>query len=175
MVTQLFADENKRRGHGFVLVAVEYQADAVKQARAQLSAHCRSGQLRIHFKSEDDQTRARVVKLLHDQGVSAHVFTAQSRYEPQARADCIEALGQLAVSSGANRLVIERDETRESADRTVLTRLMQRAPHRVPWEVLPPTSDALLWSADAVAWCWTNPKPYWRRAVTALIVSQTQV
>lgn len=174
MATQLFVDENKR--DGFVMIAVEYRADAVKRARAQLIGECRPGQRRIHFKSENDRVRDRVLGLLCSQGVAAHVFRASSPYEPQARADCIgEGIGPLAIRSGANRLVIERDETRDADDRRVLTTLMRSSPRRVPWELLPPETDPLLWSADAIAWCYTNPKPAWRQKVAPLIASLTEI
>jgi hypothetical protein len=175
VVTQLFADESKRQGRGFVMVAVEYPADDVKQARAQLLAQCRPGQRRIHFKSENDAIRSQVVKLLKRQGTAAHVYVAQSTYEPQARADCLQALGNFAISAAANRLVIERDQTRDADDRRILTEVMRTASRRVPWELLPPTADPLLWAADAIAWCWTHPDRTWRNAVSQMIANVSTV
>ncbi len=173
MATQLFADESKRRG--FVLIAAEYPADEVANRRAVVRRALRPGQRRIHFKSEANSARRSFLSVLADQPPRIHVFTADAGSMKQSRAACLEALVAYAVNSDANRLVVERDETRDIDDRRVLTKGMHAADRHVPWELAPPHVEPLLWVADALAWCWPHPDRRWRRLVDAWVVDVTEV
>ena len=103
------------------MVAVEYSSIHVATHRATISKQLRPGQRRIHFKTERDSVRRHFIDVIADQQPQAFVFTAVSGYEPQARIDCLQAISALAIRRNANRLVIERDQTRERDDRRTLT------------------------------------------------------
>jgi len=173
MTVQLFADESKR--NGFVLIAAAYPAADVSWHRSQLRRQLRAGQRRIHFKSESPQARQRLLTTLATRPPQVHVFISELRSMSQARADCLYALALLASHGGANRLVIEADESRDHDDRRVLTEAMSKAGRHVPWELLPPHVEPLLWVADALAWCWPHPDQRWRQQIQPWVASVTQV
>lgn len=173
VTVQLFVDESKR--HGFFMVAVSYEAELVPSYRSQLRRKLRRGQRRIHFKSERDSTRRQLIDLITAQGAQAYVFVGRSRYEPQARRDCIKAIAVFAAQCEANRLVIELDETQYESDRRILTQIMQSASARIPWDIQPPANEPMLWVADAIAWCWNHPDPRWRALVKPMVANVTDV
>jgi len=80
------------------------------------------------------------------------------RDHKQARAECLRhIIGDLA-GAGAQRLVIEQDDSLLKHDQAVLYAAVRRAEvaGSLIYEHLPARSEPLLWIADAAAWCWTQ-------------------
>jgi hypothetical protein len=103
-----------------------------------------------------------------------HILTSGHRYQVEARNLCLIMLADLARRTGANLVVIERDDSRYESDRRTLTRYLTEREHPVRWEILRAKDDPMLWSADAMAWCWTNPDHIWRRRIAPLIRPMTK-
>lgn len=153
--TQIFADESKRRD--FVMVAASVRASQVGAYRRQLrSEHVRTGARRFHCTGEEDQDRRDFIATISSWPVELDMFVSKGRLESQSRALCVAAVAAHAAATGANRLVIEADNSHDRADR-LLTETMRQQAHPVPWDLLSPYQDALLWVPDAAAWCWPNP------------------
>ncbi|MGV1005753.1 MAG: hypothetical protein ACOYEV_13555 [Candidatus Nanopelagicales bacterium] len=83
-------------------------------------------------------------------------------------------LAELARQVGANLVVIERDDSRYEYDRRALTRLLTEHAHPVRWEILRAKDDPMLWAADAMAWCWSNPDRQCKTRISPLIASVTE-
>lgn len=173
MTAQLFVDESKRRG--FVMVAVEYPSSHVASHRATISKQLRPGQRRIHFKTERESVRRHFIEVIAAQQPQAFVFSATSGYEPLARIECLKAISALAIRRNANRLVIERDETRDRDDRRTLTDAFRGHQNHLTWEIQQSSTEPLLWVADAIAWCWAHPQKQWRDSVQDLVADQYRV
>jgi len=173
MTSQLFVDESKRTG--FIMVAVQYDVSLLDKHRKEISNQLRSGQRRIHFKSERDSVRRQLLQVIASQRQRTYVFTASSRYEPVARIECLNAVCAVAVEVGANRLVVERDETRDRDDRHTLTEALRDGKGDVTWEIQQPSAEPLLWVADAIGWCWGHPQKRWRDAIRGLQIDHKQL
>lgn len=174
MTVQLFLDESKRGGFVFAVVAVD--AHRVKDRRRWLRGQLLPGQERIHFTDERRTRRQQLIAGIAGWSPppAVHILTSGNRYQSEARDECIAMLPDLARRTGANLAVIERDDSRYESDRRALTRCLTEQGHPVRWEILRAKDDPLLWSADAMAWCWTNPDPDWRRRIAPLIASVSQ-
>lgn len=170
MTAQLFVDESKR--HGCVMVAVEYSPNHVASHRGIISKQLRPGQRRFHFKTERDSVRRQLIEIIAAQQPQAFVFTATSGYEPLARIECLKAISALAIRRNANRLVIERDETRDRNDRRTLTDALRGHQNHLTWEIQQSSAEPLLWVADAIAWCWVHPQKRWRDSIQDLVADQ---
>lgn len=173
MTVQLFVDESKRSG--FTFAVVEVHAHRVRERRKWLRGQLLRGQERIHF---TDERRTRRLELIAgitgwDPPPKVHILTSGHRYQVEARNLCLIMLADLARRTGANLVVIERDDSRYESDRRTLTRYLTEHEHPVRWEILRAKDDPMLWSADAMAWCWTNPDHIWRRRIAPLIASVT--
>lgn len=81
----------------------------------------------------------------------------------------IRALARQAVKLDAALIVLERDQTVERDDRRWLFEELNKT--AVRYEHRDRHEDALLWAADAIAWCWQHGGP-WKLRVAPLISEQ---
>lgn len=168
MAQQLFVDETKRSG--FVMVAAAISSHKVALCRKDLRALLRPRQRRIHFKSEGSSTRNSVIDVLHRHGVVGYPVAPKEPSEILARAAALREVISIGMRVGANRIVIERDESFDLRDRDVLTKVSREFGSQIRWELAESSSDSMLWAADALAWCYLNPNSYWRTRIESLIV-----
>ncbi len=152
------------------MAVLAVKAERVAEFRRNIRRHLRSGQRRIHFTSESPQRRRAILAEIHTwPSVSVTVYTHPAGDIRVIRGHCLTAIANDATLGSASRLVIEREEADDQHDRRLLTELMRRADRSVRWDLLPPTAEPLLWAADAVAWCYSHPRPEWSRLVSPLI------
>lgn len=163
--SHVFVDESKARGY-YVAASVVAAAEVntVRRAVAELR---RPGQRRVHFKSESDSTRKAFISSVARMEISAVVYMAQGP-DRLARPQCLRALVADAGFSGAGRLVLERDESVEAADRRVIAEELRRIGAQVDYRHCQAYEEPMLWVSDAVAWCFQKGGA-WRAAISPIV------
>lgn len=159
---RIFVDESKARG--YYVVATATAAGSVRAANKQLRELLKSGQNRIHFKSESDSRRRLILSAMSRLDVRVSVWVARGRPDKEARPLCLAALVEEAVTGGASSLMIERDASIERADRRLIAAALRRTGVAdLRYEHCAPHEQPLLWVSDAVAWCYSNGGDWVRR------------
>lgn len=134
-----------------VTAAVMLDVEAVRRGLTEVVAAGRSRP--FHWAAEGPQARNRMVELLIDTGVVAHVvvhYPTGRRRQGDARRSAMVELVPLVVADGATELIIESRSAREDQrDRQSVIEAMRLATQTIEyrWE---PKSESLLWVADAV-------------------------
>ncbi len=134
-----------------VTAAIMLDPDVVRHGLAEVVP---SDRIRpFHWASEGPRARTRMIDLLIDAGVVAHVvvhYPTGRRRQEEARREAMVELVPLVVADGAEHLIIESRSAREDLrDRQSVIEAMHLAskPIDYRWE---PKSEGLLWVADAV-------------------------
>lgn len=91
----------------------------------------------------------------------------------EARERALRHVARLAVVSGPQRVVIERDASLAKHDRRWLAEELGRHPH-IEYDLLGKHDDPMLWIADAVAWV-TQKGGKWKSILEPLIVAEIRV
>lgn len=162
---RVFVDESKSNGYYVVAsaVAIGDHSAACKQLRSLL----RSGQSRLHFQTEKDHSRKRLLTAMTQLDVRASVWVVKREPDKTARPRCIEAVTEAMLRDGATELFLERDASLERADRQIIAAIMRR-PHgerpELRYRHIGPSEDPMLWVSDAVAWCYQKRGDWIRRA-----------
>lgn len=151
-MTTLFIDEGKRQGYLLVAAAVA-DGDAGGLRRA-VTALRTPGSERLHFVHESAGHKRKVLAELARLEVRTTVFQATGLDDRAARAWCLEQVVEFAVAVGADRIVIETDDSIVQTDkRTLFQALVTRdLREQVRYEHRRAASEPLLWVPDAVAW-----------------------
>ena len=165
----LFVDESKSKGYTMV-AAVVVPSDQTP-LRRDVRALVLPGQRRLHFTSESDSRRRHILATLERLGVRAHVVHSDHKHEATGRAECLRDLVAIAARGGHDRIVLERDESIEHADRKVLYDAVHQLSLRdvVTYTHETAHQEPLLWIADAIAWSYTKGGD-WRRRVQPMIL-----
>lgn len=139
-------------------------------ARTLLRALQQGAQPRIHFQSESDPRRRKIIAELTAAGLRTRIYVGRGRNEV-VRQVCLQRLMGDLLSAGAQRLVLEtRGRPRDLADlRTIRTVLGSRPRTAGPaYGHLHAYQEPLLWVPDAIAWCY-GAGGDWRRRVSPLL------
>lgn len=173
-MSTLFIDESKSRGYTLV-AAVIVPADAASMRKA-VRELVLPGQRRLHFTRESDPRRRAILSALSALGVRAHVFRSGAEREADGREDCLKALVAYAHEHSHSRLVLERDESIEKADRRILYREIKARglSDAVHYELEAPHDEPLLWIPDALAWSFTKGGD-WKRRIAPMLAGVTVV
>lgn len=166
----LFVDESKTKG--YTMVAAVVAAGDVAVLRRDVRSLVLPGQRRIHFTKEADDRKRLILSRLVGFGAKAHILHCAAKTPARSREACLVGLVALAKAKDHARIVIERDESIELADRRILFREVKRQGlgetltyvHQAPHE------EPLLWIADAVAWSYTKGGD-WKRRIEPLIAT----
>lgn len=160
---RLYVDESKARG--YYVVATASAVGSVQASEKALRSLLKPGQRRIHFKSERESRRREILSRMNELDVRVAVWVVKGKPNKVARDLCMAGVAIEACRSGADQLIIERDDSLVAADRRLIAGVLRReeatglryqhaAPHEYP----------LLWVSDAVAWCYSNGGDWMRRA-----------
>lgn len=166
----LFIDESKSKRYLFAVTVVE---DAyVSKYRKRLQKLVKPGQRSIHFSSESDSRRRKILAEMCQLNLRVSLIETNLSYELSARGHCFEQALALATSVKASRIVIERDDSLFNFDENCLKALLRvmNLKTSLSFEHVYKHEDPLLWVSDAVAWC-QNRGGEWERASSPLIRS----
>ena len=165
----MFVDESKSRIYTMV-AAVVVPGDQTA-LRRDVRTLVLPGQRRLHFTNESDSRRRHILATLERLGVRAHVVQSDHKREAAGREACHRDLVALAARDGHERIVFERDESIEHADRRILYDAVRRlgAGDAISYAHETAHQEPLLWIADAIAWSHARGGD-WRRRVQPLIL-----
>jgi len=116
------------------LVATILEPAELAAARALLRALRQGAQPRIHFQSEGDVRRRKIVAELSAAGLRTRVYLARGRHEA-ARQACLQRMVDDLLAAGIQRLVLETRGRREDAtDRHTIRTILESRQHTVRLE-----------------------------------------
>lgn len=166
----LFIDESKSKRYLFAVTVVDEAL--VPKYRKRLQKLVKPGQRSIHFSSESDSRRKRILAEMCQLDLRVVLVETGLSYELSARGHCFEQVLELAEELRASRIVVERDDSLFNFDESCLKALIRvmNLNEVVSFDHSYKHEDPLLWVSDAVAWC-QNRGGEWERASNRLISS----
>jgi hypothetical protein len=153
MSLHAFADECK--AHGYRLAVAVVETRELDQLRKVIRDVMLPGQRRPHMCRENDKQRKRIIKALTCAGTCVTIYdTSEVRDRPR-RDVALERLVDDLAKMGANRLVLERDDSVYDSDRKVIRErsLVAGCQGILGYEHMRAYEELLLAIPDAVAWC----------------------
>lgn len=170
--THVFVDESAKRD--YLLVCVAITSDSVVTARKELKGLLLPGQRSLHMKDEREARRKKILSTICTLDVTALLLVA-SRHRfsglSAARDECIRLAAQQAIGLGANRLVLDRNDSTQVRDRRIIADAARADGYpRPPFEYLHQArhEEPMLWVPDAVGWSWSRGGT-WRAKVENLV------
>jgi hypothetical protein len=161
----VFVDESVRKT--YLICAVLVDPADLDVARRKLRELCKPGQRRLHMAKEQLPRRRKILTAVTSLHLGARVFGCDGR-PIDARRHCLQALVADLVHLDAARLVIERLETQERADRKWIHDTLAGLGAQLNYLHQPAYDEPLLWAADAVAWAYGAGND-WRRRVEKVV------
>ena len=175
MAPHVFVDESKERR--YYLAAVVVPATDLALSRQAIGALVMPRQRRIHFSSESDPRRNKILDTIIDLGLTATIYDAgRPADERSARRACLSRLVVDLAEMRAERLVLELDEAAVKADKELLYAAVRsvRAVDTLRYDHLRAREECLLAVPDAIAWSWARGGA-WRLKVEAIVTALRQV
>jgi len=169
MTSHWFADESKKAG--FIMVAAIATPGQLQSGRSAMRQHLMRGQDRLHFTKERNARRGPILRTIAETGIRSVVYDATEMASlADGRRACMEEMMSDAATAGAQRLVLELDQTALFGDMKILYASAKRlgCEESLVREHMCPSQEPLLWIADAVAWCWAKDA-HWREAVRPMV------
>jgi hypothetical protein len=161
-------DESKEGG--FRLAAVAVEPGELAELRSLVQGFRMRGQRRLHFTGERDGRRKQIIKALLAVPIQAVIYDAPAH--PTVRSARAAVIGQLAedvAAVGAERLVLETDDSTVGSDKHIIReRLAKASCDSLRYEHQRAYEECLLSVPDAVIWCWAKGG-HWRAAITPAI------
>jgi hypothetical protein len=154
MAPHAFVDESKTGGYWLAAAIVESRD--LDQLRRVTRGFRLPRQRRVHFVTESDGRRKKILTRLTSAGASVLVYDAShcpNGISPRDMA--LERLVDDLAKMGARRLVLERDDSVFAADRKIIRDRAEIAGclDTLLYEHLRAYEEPLLAIPDAVAWC----------------------
>jgi len=169
---RVYVDECKAKGY-YIAAAVVMPQDASRVDKA-LRVLNRPGQRRIHFTNESDSSKRKILSEVAKLGISVIVYQVKGEPDRAARPLCLNALIEDLTAAECARLIIERDESLERADRQLIAAALRRTGgHGLRYEHAAPNEHPLLWVSDMVAWCCYKGGDWLRRVGTIVVETRT--
>jgi hypothetical protein len=167
-----FVDESKTGG--YLLAAAIVVPRDLEELRKVVRCLRLPGQRRVHFCNESDRQRKKILNGLIASGARAVVYDAShcaSGISPRDAA--LERLVDDLAKMGAQRLVLERDDSVFAADRKIIRDRAEIAGclDSLVYEHMRAHEEPLLAIPDAAAWCCQKGGDWHDRA--SLLVSET--
>ncbi|MFF5174025.1 hypothetical protein ACFY3U_15465 [Micromonospora sp. NPDC000089] len=169
MGPHVFVDETKERG--FLLAAAAVEPEHLVVARQVVARLTLRGQRSIHFCKERDERRRQILTTMRSLTAEVVLYDGTAyRSQKDARDACLRALVEDAAKAGAERLVLELDDSRRSADARLLNAQLRLngLTGGVRYDHLRAYEDCLLAVPDAVAWSWAKGGE-WRATVRPMV------
>ncbi|MFD7159691.1 hypothetical protein ACFV9C_34190 [Kribbella sp. NPDC059898] len=169
MPAHAFVDESIR--NGYLLSAAVVPVAELSIARGKLRELCKPGQRRLHMKDENDSRRREILSTLTGLDLQVYLCRASLAGRPvrAGRDECLRALVPALLEHDVSRLVIESCN-QDRRDNQVIQPMAGAfvAAGRFAWVHAKPSTEPLLWAADATAWA-VGRGGDWRRRVREII------
>lgn len=152
----VFIDESKSKA--YVLCAVFVNVDDVPRIRKGLNKLRLKGQSRIHFVSESDQRRRKILSHIRSLPIEIHFFEVKGNTEAESRKRCFAELIRKLPEGDYFEIWIETDANHVSLDKAVLSEALisEKRGSQVIFTHENSRSQILLWIPDALAWIKTR-------------------
>lgn len=153
-----FVDESLRqRPDGLCVLAAVVAPNDIDEGRDAVRSVLLPGQLRFHWKDENEGQRRRMLKAIEDMGVRSLVYVCRPvsmRRQARARALCVNALVWDLWTHEVDEVVFEsRENHNDAKDRQTIiqAKKAKRAAESLIYRFERPDAEPLLWLPDAVA------------------------
>lgn len=170
MTVHAFVDES-RRGSRYTVAAAIAEPGNLRLMRRDLRALLRPGQRELHFNNEKDPRRRILADAIARLPVEVRLYSrCIDRYVEPARQACIDRVACDLLARGAHRLVLDSREQLDVKDEATIRAAITRHPHttRLAYEHVESAREAVLWVADATAWC-VGAGGHWRRRIDPIV------
>lgn len=159
---RVFIDESKSRG--YIVAATAASPASIHGSEKALRSLLKSGQRRLHFKSERDSRHKEILYRMCELDLRAAVWIAKGLSDKEARPLCFTSLTAELLDSQVESLYIERDDSLIAADKRIIAEILRkRRPRAFKYSHVIPREQPLLWVSDAVAWSYSNGGDWLRR------------
>lgn len=171
MSVHVFVDEVRRAD--YVLCVAIVPADDLARARRVMRELKPGNRRRLRMHDEGAASWRRIIAEFRrsEPVAAAHLWIARigGRPERTVRDECFRNLIPGVLELGATRVVVESC-AQDAQDRGVIGDALasRRALGTVRYDVVPATTDELLWAADVIAWAYGAGTTY-RRAIADLV------
>lgn len=171
MSRSAYLDECK--GSDYLMAATIVGPESTTTCREEIRRLRVAGKDRIHFNSESDAVRkrvlTRVVALAGEHDLSVTLYVAKTGRELERRMAILDRVVEDCVKGDVGRLVLEVDESTRRHDELRIKNARHRAGATdLRYYLMASSTEPLLWVADAVAWSWRRDQ-HWRARVRPLI------
>jgi hypothetical protein len=170
----VYVDESKAKGYLLAVVIIEPGlSNGIRKRMLKLRM---PGQGHIHFVNERHSRRKSILKEILKFNLQILIYRTDKQSQVQARKLCFEALIDDLSALDASVLVIERDQSSQSSDTTLIKQgLVRRGLLRsVEFRFLGKSEEPILWIADAIAWSYSRGKNY-RSLITEAVQKVVEV
>jgi hypothetical protein len=162
-----FVDES-HRDRLYVVTAVIVPTSTLASTRTGMRKMLQPGQERIHFQTESDRKRKKIISGISRLSPTAWIFTAKGDQEP-ARATCLVALVDELAQRQTERLVLEtRGRVRDQGDRRILYDALKKTSATISYEHFEARHEPLLWLPDIIGWA-HGAGGHWKDRVRSMI------
>lgn len=152
-LVHVFVDESKSKGYFIAAAAVA--PENVTTIDKSLRKLTRRGQSRLHFNSESDSSRRKLLARMAEMEVRVKLYVVRGYSDKDARTMCLQALVSDLAGAGVTRLLIERDDSIMAADRRIIRASLVENNYldQLQYQHVAPADHSVLWVSDAAAWC----------------------
>lgn len=152
----VFIDESKSKN--YTICAVKMDAVELANSRKVISSLRLKGQSRIHFVSESDSRRKKILTEFRKLKLEVIFYISTAGSDAQDRKNCLEALVRELDPNSFHQLWLELDSNHLSQDRANLSRALRESGLSESVQFFHESSrvQTLLWLPDALAWCNTR-------------------
>jgi len=170
----IFIDETKAKA--FIMAVSAVPANRVRDIEKSLRGLLLPGQKKIHFRTESDRRRKLIIGVFRELNVRVSVWKISGKRDKYSRDACLGAITSESISCGVVSIVLEREASQMSRDRTLISGLLRQAnmSDSITFEHVAPQSHPLLWVSDAVAWCHARGSD-WRRRTDDLTRGRVKI
>lgn len=171
---KIFIDETKAKT--FIMAVSAVPAHRVRDVEKSLRVLLLPGQKRIHFRTESDRRRKLILAAFRELDVRVSVWKMSGKPDKNSRDACLAAITSESILCGVVSIVLEREDSQMSQDRTLISGLLRQAKmsDSITFEHVAPQNHPILWLSDAVAWCQARG-PEWRKRTDALTDGRIRV
>lgn len=149
-----FVDESTRR-NDYVICAATVPTSELASARKALHQLRAPKQNFIHFVSESDARRGKILTAMSELKTTTTIYVARSRDQVAARTAILETMIPELRNTGVRRLILDSRQGQDHRDRATIYGAVRGEPEpEFRYDHHPSASEPLLWVPDAVAWAW---------------------